>query len=216
MSKPLSVFLVDDHAMVRRGLVSFLGALDDIEVIGEAADGESVLRQFAVMERAGTLPDVVLVDLVMPGMDGMELLAKLARAYPSTLPVVISSFGDSWRVRDALAKGAVGFLMKHASAEQLAQAIRTACRGEVYLDPSAASGLAQSLSAAESPRDELLTDREREVLRLIAQGKSNKEIATQLVISERTARTHVSNVLHKLRFESRTQAAVWALESGIK
>ena len=216
MTESIRLFIVDDHEMVRRGLASFFDTLDDIHVIGEASSREGLFSQLAVLDRAGALPNVVLVDLIMPGVEGMEVLVELVRCHPGTSPVVLSSFGDSWRVRDALAAGAVGYVMKHASADQVALAIRIAHRGEVYLDPSAASGLAYSLSAHTTFGEEQLTEREREVLALVAQGRSNKEIAVQLVISERTARTHVSNILHKLNFTSRTQAAVWALESGIR
>lgn len=213
---PITVFLVDDHAMVRRGMASFLAAVDDIEVVGETADGTSLFQQLAALERSSSLPDVMLVDIVMPGMDGMEVVSRAAELYPDVRSVMISSFGDSWRVRDALSAGALGYLMKHASPEQVEAAIRAAHRGEPYLDPAAASGLAYALTVASTSRDKDITPREREVLALIAHGKSNQEIAAELVISERTARTHVSNLLQKMGFSSRTQAAVWALDAGIK
>ena len=213
-SGPIRVFLVDDHAVVRRGMRAFIDMLPDIEVIGDAADGQAALDELAVLADEDRLPDVVVMDLVMPRLDGVGATRAVRRKYPSVEVVALTSFSEAERVHAALEAGAAGYLLKDAEADELAAAIRAAYRGEVHLDPAVARKLTQSLVA---PRNAVsaLTARECEVLALVAQGQSNNEIADALVISERTARTHVSNILGKLGLPSRTQAALWAVREGL-
>jgi len=210
----IRVFLVDDHTVVRRGMRAFLDMLPDIEVIGEAADGQAALDELAVLEKADDLPDVVLMDLLMPRLDGVAATSAIKQRHPEVQVVALTSFSEAERVHAALEAGAAGYLLKDAEADELAAAIRAARRGEVHLDPVVARKLTQLLVAPEHTAT-ALTAREREVLVLVADGKSNREIADALVISERTARTHVSNVLTKLGLASRTQAALWAIREGL-
>jgi DNA-binding NarL/FixJ family response regulator len=211
----IRVLLVDDHAMVRRGLRGFLELLDDIEIVGEAENG---LQGVAA---AGELrPDVVLMDLLMPELDGIGATEAIKAQYPEVEVVALTSFIEEARVTAALEAGASGFILKDADADDVAGAIRAAHRGEVHLDPAVALLLARRVRAGAAARShggggqEPLTEREREVLRLVARGLSNKAIAGQLLITERTARTHVSNILGKLGLSSRTQAALYAVEHG--
>jgi DNA-binding NarL/FixJ family response regulator len=210
----IRVFLVDDHTVVRRGMRAFLDMLSDIEVIGEAADGQAALDELAVLDKADDLPDVVLMDLLMPRLDGIAATSAIKQRYPGVEVVALTSFSEAERVHAALEAGAAGYLLKDAEADELAAAIRAARDGEVHLDPVVARKLTQLLVAPEHTAT-ALTAREREVLILVARGKSNREIADALVISERTARTHVSNVLVKLGLASRTQAALWAIREGL-
>jgi DNA-binding NarL/FixJ family response regulator len=206
---PIRVLLVDDHAVVRRGLRGFFELLDDIEVVGEAEDGERAVALVGELE-----PDVVLMDLLMPILDGIGATARIKALRPETEVVALTSFIEEDRVTAALEAGASGYLLKDADADDVATAIRRAHAGEVHLDPQVARLLAQRLrqKRVESGPREPLTDREREVLSLVAKGHANKEIAALLDITERTARTHVSNILGKLDLASRTQAALWAIE----
>lgn len=217
MAPPASirVFLVDDHNVVRRGMHAYLDMLDDIEIVGEAGDGRQALERIAALEQQDLLPDVVLMDLLMPQMDGIEATAELKRRYPMVEVVALTSFIEEEKVHRALQAGAAGYLLKDAEADEVARAIRAAHRGEVHLDPAVAKRLMQSLRAPKQEAAEPLTEREREVLILVAQGRANKEIARQLGISERTARTHVSNILGKLSLASRTQAALYAVREGM-
>jgi len=200
--------------VVRRGMRSFFDMLPDIEVIGEAADGQAALDELAVRDKADDLPDVVLMDLLMPRLDGVAATAAIRQRHSGVQVVALTSFSEAERVHAALVAGAAGYLLKDAEADELAAAIRAAHDGEVHLDPVVARKLTQLLVAPEHTAT-ALTAREREVLVLVAQGKSNREIAAELVISERTARTHVSNVLAKLGLASRTQAALWAIREGL-
>lgn len=208
----IRVFLVDDHAVVRRGMRAFLDALDGFEVVDEAGDGEQALGRLGVLAATGSLPDVVLMDLVMPRMDGITATAAIKRSFPDVEVVAVTSFLEEQRVHAALEAGAAGYLLKDAEADELAAAIRAAHRGEVHLDPVIARQLTRTLRPATPSAS--LTDREREVLRLVALGRSNKQIAEVLMVSERTARTHVSHILAKLGLASRTQAALWAVREG--
>jgi DNA-binding NarL/FixJ family response regulator len=212
---PVRVFVVDDHAVVRRGLRAYLETVDDMEVLGEAADGQEALEQIAALIAAGRPPDVVLMDLLMPGMDGIAATAAITQRHPELGVVAMTSFTQADLVHGALQAGAAGYLLKDAEADEVAAAIRAACRGEVHLDPAIAKQLTRSLVAPKAQTVNALTDREREVLVLVAQGLSNQQIADSLVISERTARTHVSNILGKLGVTSRTQAALLAIREGI-
>jgi DNA-binding NarL/FixJ family response regulator len=212
---PVRVFVVDDHAVVRRGLRAYLESVDDMEMVGEAADGREALEGIAALAAAGGLPDVVLMDLLMPGMDGVTATAAITERHPDLAVVAMTSFTQADMVHGALQAGAAGYLLKDAEADEVAAAIRAACRGEVHLDPAIAKQLTRSLVAPKPQAADALTDREREVLVLVAQGLSNQQIADSLVISERTARTHVSNILGKLGVASRTQAALLAIREGI-
>jgi DNA-binding NarL/FixJ family response regulator len=213
--RPIRVFVVDDHTVVRRGLRAYLEVVDDMEVVGEAADGEEALDQIAVLVAAGRPPDVVLMDLLMPGMDGVTATAAITQRHPEMDVVAMTSFTQADKVHGALQAGAAGYLLKDAEADEVAAAIRAACRGEVHLDPAIARQLTRSLLTPKAQTVNPLTDGEREVLVLVAQGLSNQQIADALVISERTARTHVSNILSKLGVASRTQAALMAIREGI-
>jgi len=211
---PIRVFLVDDHAVVRRGMRAFFDMLDDIEVLGEAADGQAALDELAVLAVRDDLPDVVLMDLLMPRVDGIAATKAIKQRYPGVEVVALTSFSEAERVHVALEAGAAGYLLKDAEADEVVAAVRAAYRGEVHLDPAVARKLTRSLVAPQRTAT-ALTPREREILVLVAQGKSNRDIARALVISERTARTHVSNVLTKLDLASRTQAALWAVREGL-
>ena len=209
----LRVFLVDDHAIVRTGVRGYLELADDITVAGEAGGGQQALDAIAVLEPAGTLPDVVLMDLVMPGMDGIEATRRIKARWTGIEVVAVTSFLEETRVRSALQAGAAGYLLKDADADQVAAAIRAAAAGQCHLDPAVAKILADSLRAPR-PAIDTLTARERDVLTQIASGATNRQIAHRLGISERTARTHVSAILAKLSLASRTQAALWAIQHG--
>lgn len=210
----IGVVLVDDHRVVRRGISAYFEQVADIEVIGEAADGGQALDCIAQLEQGGTLPDVVLMDLLMPVMDGITATGQIKSRWPVVEVVVMTSFVEEAKVRSALEAGAAGYLLKDADADQVAQALRAAMAGQMHLDPSVARLLADSVRSPR-PRSAALTGREREVLALVAQGASNQQIARTLVVSERTARTHVSAILMKLDLVSRTQAALWAVHEGV-
>jgi DNA-binding NarL/FixJ family response regulator len=213
--QPVRVFVVDDHAVVRRGLRAYLETVDDMEVVGEAADGQDALDAIAALMAAGRPPDVALMDLLMPGMDGVTATAAIPQRHPEMAVVAMTSFTQADMVHGALQAGAAGYLLKDAEADEVAAAIRAARRGEVHLDPAIARQLTRSLLAPTARSVNALTDREREVLVLVAKGLSNRQIADSLVISERTARTHVSNILSKLGVASRTQAALLAIREGV-
>ncbi len=205
---PIRVMLVDDHGVVRRGLRGFFDLVDDIDVVGEAEDGRQAIQRAAEVS-----PDVVLMDLLMPNVDGLTAIAEIKKAQPEIEIVALTSFIEEEKVTAALEAGATGYLLKDAEAEEVASAVRAAHAGEVRLDPEVARLLAQRLRRRPEPElVEPLTEREKEVIALLGKGASNKEIATQLFITERTARTHVSNILGKLGLASRTQAALYAVE----
>jgi DNA-binding NarL/FixJ family response regulator len=209
------VLVVDDHAVVRRGLRAFVETEPALEVIGEADDGQQALDLLQEWQTLGhPLPDVVLMDLRMPRMDGTAATAVITTDYPEVRVVILTSFGEAERVQGALAAGAAGYLLKDAEPGEVAAAIRAAAVGEVHLDSAVAGQLVKRMAA---PRIGLtaLTPREREILALVAEGHANRTIAEKLVISERTARTHVSNVLGKLQLSSRTQAALLAIREGL-
>jgi DNA-binding NarL/FixJ family response regulator len=206
---PIRVMLVDDHIVVRRGLRSFFDLLDDIEVVGEAADGRE-----AVARAREVKPDVVLMDLMMPNLDGVGAIAAIKAEQPEIEIVAVTSFIEEAKVTSALEAGASGYLLKDSEAEEVAAAVRAAFHGEITLDPQVQRLLAQRMRERKQEPEpvEPLTERELEVLRELGKGTSNKEIATALFITERTARTHVSNILAKLGLASRTQAALYAVE----
>jgi DNA-binding NarL/FixJ family response regulator len=204
----IRVLLVDDHGVVRRGLRGYLELLDDIEVVGEAENGLRAIEAVDELE-----PDVVLMDLVMPQLDGIGAIERIKGDHPAVQIVALTSFIEEDKVTSALAAGASGFILKDADADDVAAAIRAAHNDEVHLDPAAARILAQGMrTRSNAPAVEPLTERELEVLALVGRGRSNKEIATDLGITERTARTHVSNILGKLGLSSRTQAALYAVD----
>lgn len=211
---PIQVLVVDDHAVVRRGVVAYLEALEDVAVAGEAGTGAEALDRLARAAALSELPDVVLMDLQMPEMDGVTATAEIVRRYPGVKVVILTSFGETERVHAALEKGASGYLLKDAGPAEVDAALRAAVRDEVFLDAAVTRKLTQEMRA---PRTGLgvLTAREKEVLVLVAEGRSNKDIADHLVISERTARTHVSHLLAKMGLSSRTQAALLAVKEGL-
>ena len=213
---PIRVLLVDDHGVVRRGIEAYLDLVDDIEMLGEAGNGREALARVAEMDAAGRPPDVVLMDLLMPEMDGIAATAAIKERWPQIEVVALTSFIEEDKIHGALQAGATGYLLKDAAATEVAAAIRAAHHGEMHLDPAVARRLAESLRTPKREEPiEPLTEREREVLGLVAQGKANKEIARQLEISERTVRTHVSSILGKLGLVSRTQAALYAVREGL-
>jgi len=212
----IGVLVVDDHAVVRRGLKAFLEKEADLEVVGDADGGEQALDLLARLDSEGRRPDVVLMDLQMEPIDGIESTRRIRARYETVEVVALTSFSEEERVHAALRVGASGYLLKDADADEVASAIRAAHRGELQLDPVVARRLMSSLGdhdRSDSTAD--LTARELEVLSLVGAGKANKTIAAELDMSERTARTHVSNILRKLSLSSRTQAALWAVREGI-
>lgn len=211
--EPIRVFLVDDHRVVRSGVAAYLAQIDDIDVAGEAADGQQALDRIAVMEPTGDLPDVVLMDMLMPVMDGIIATRKIKSRWPDIEVVAMTSFVEEATVREALEAGAAGYLLKDADADEVARAIRAATAGQMHLDPTVARLLADSVRRP-ARAETSLTPREREVLALVAEGASNRQIAQRLIVSERTARTHVSAILSKLGLVSRTQAALWAVREA--
>jgi DNA-binding NarL/FixJ family response regulator len=210
----LKVFIVDDHAIARRGIAAYLDVLDDMETIGEAEDGQDALEQMAEFAAFENLPDVVLLDLLMPRLDGASTLKLLRQKYPAVQVVILTSYDEVERMNTVMRLGAAGYLLKDAGPLEVASAIRAAVRDEVFIATSMAKKLTQMMS---SPARGIssLTERERTVLILVGEGCSNQEIAKRLHISERTARTHVSNMLGKLNLSSRTQAALLAVNSGL-
>jgi DNA-binding NarL/FixJ family response regulator len=212
----VKVLVVDDHAVVRRGLRAFLESEPDLEVVGAAAGGAQALRLLEELESQGRQPDVVVMDLQMRPIDGIESTRRIRARYDDVEVVVLTSYADDELVRGALEAGASGYVLKDADADEVAAAIRAADRGELQLDPAVARRLLSSLSAASHDGATAeLTARELDVLSLVGTGRANKEIAARLGISERTARTHVSNILRKLGLTSRTQAALWAVREGL-
>jgi NarL family two-component system response regulator LiaR len=213
VSNPITVLLVDDHEVVRQGVRAYLDALPDFDVVAETGSG----REAADLA-AEHVPDVVLMDLVMPGMDGVEATRRVKDVSPRTQVVVLTSYHQDEHVFPALRAGAISYILKDTKMDELAEAVRRAARGEATLHPQVAARVIQEVHGAQqaeiNPFTEL-TARELDVLRLIANGMSNSEIAEQLVISENTVKGHVSNILSKLHLADRTQAAVYAWREGI-
>ena len=204
----IRILLVDDHTVVRKGLRTFLSFDSELEVVGEAADGAEALTRASELK-----PDVVVMDLLMPGMDGIAATAAIRRALPEIEVLALTSVLEDASVVGAVRAGAIGYLLKDTQAEALCQAIKAAVEGQVQLTPQAAARLMQVVSAPESPQP--LTERETEVLRLLAQGQANKQIARSLSIAEKTVKVHVSNILGKLGVQSRTQATLYAIRTGL-
>jgi NarL family two-component system response regulator LiaR len=210
MSDPIRVLIADDHAVLREGLRSFLELQDGIEIVGDAADGAEAV---ALVEQLR--PAVVLMDLVMPKLDGVEAMRELRELVPDTRVIILTSYIDDERLLPAIRAGAAGYLLKNAEPKELARAIRAADAGEALIDPTVAARLVERLADERSGDSyENLTTREREVLDLIARGFSNKRIALELGIAEKTVKTHVGNLLGKLGVADRPQAAVYATRHG--
>ena len=213
---PIRVLVVDDHVVVRHGLFSFLDGEPDLEVVADVAGGQQALDVLATLDGEGRRPHVVVMDLQMEPMDGIESTRQIRALYDDVEVVALTSFGENERVHAALEAGASGYLLKDADADEVAFAVRAAHRGEVQLDPAVAGRLIASLNAKPADDGRLdLTSRELDVLRLVAAGEPNKRIADALEIGERTVRSHVSSILAKLGLSSRTQAALWAARQGI-
>jgi two-component system, NarL family, response regulator LiaR len=208
-AQPIRVMVVDDHAVVRSGLEAFLMAFDDLELVSGANSGEQALRNCEASQ-----PDVILMDLVMPGMDGAATTQAIRERYPQVQVIALTSFKEEELVQGALQAGAIGYLLKNISADELAGAIRAAHAGRPTLAPEAAQVLIQASRQPAQPRYDL-TEREQEVLELLAQGMSNNEIADRLVVSRSTVKFHVSSILSKLGVSSRTEAVALALNSKL-
>ncbi|MCS6940094.1 MAG: response regulator transcription factor [Roseiflexus sp.] len=205
---PIRILLVDDHAVVRQGLKMFLSLDSDLQVVGEAENGEDAIRLTRALH-----PDVVLMDLLMPVMDGSTATALIRREFPETEVIALTSVLEDEAIMKAMRAGATGYLLKDTQAEELRRAIKAAAAGQVQLSPQVAARLLREVRIPESP--EKLTSRETDVLRLLALGRANKEIARELDIGEKTVKTHVSAILHKLGVPSRTQAALYAIRIGL-
>jgi DNA-binding NarL/FixJ family response regulator len=216
----IRVLVVDDHAVVRQGLCMFINMQDDMEVIGEGVNGIEAVRM--AMELA---PDVILLDLIMPQMDGIEATQRIIAQNPQARVLILTSFGEDDKIFPAIRAGAQGYLLKDIQSQELVQAIRETFQGKSQLHPeivrrlmTAVSGAApaQTAKTTSLPKElDVLTEREQEVLGLIARGLNNREIAERLIVSESTVKTHVSNILDKLGLEDRTRAAIWALKHGL-
>ncbi len=204
----IRILIVDDHAVVRQGLKMFLGLDPDLEVVGEAENGEESLRLTQDLN-----PDVVLMDLLMPIMNGIDAITHIRRDFPDTEVIALTSVLEDEAVMKAMRAGAIGYLLKDTQADELRLAIKAAAAGQVQLSPQAAARLMREVRAPDSP--EKLTERETDVLRLLALGRANKEIALELSIGEKTVKTHVSSILRKLNVPSRTQAALHAVRIGL-
>ena len=206
----IRLVLVDDHRVVRRGLRSFLEAFPDVTIVGEASTGEQVLEEIE-----GWLPDVVIMDLLLPGgIDGIEATRRVRAITPHTQVVVLTAYTDDARVVGALRAGAIGYVRKDAEPGILLAAVRAAARGQSMLDPAIAGSVLQELVSSAKAKDDL-TDRETAVLRLLAHGRTNREIAEELVVGVETVKTHVGNILTKLHLAHRTQAVIHALKQGL-
>jgi NarL family two-component system response regulator LiaR len=213
MSNPITIILVDDHEVVRNGVRAYLETLPDFQVVGESASGEEAIRLVSDL-----IPDLVLMDLIMPGMDGMETIRQIKKISPRTQVVVLTSYHEDVHIFPALKAGAISYILKDMKMDKLVDALHRAIQGEVTLHPRVAVRVLQNIRG-ENPESEPLftelTERELDVLRLIAGGYSNYQIAEKLVISENTVKGHVSNILSKLHMADRTQVAVYAWQKGI-
>ncbi len=212
MPKPIRVLIADDHVLVRKGLYALMSTKPDIEVVGEATDGDQAVREARTLQ-----PDVILLDLVMPRKDGIGAIREIKQENPEARILVLTGFAEDERVFAAIKAGALGYLLKESSPTELIQAIGAVHRGESSLSPTITLKLVRALRRpADLPlTEELLTGREVEVLRLVAQGLSNQELADRLIISERTVGAHISTILSKLHLANRTQAALYALREGL-
>ena len=211
MNGMIKVLIVDDHAIVRKGIIALLETEKDIQVVGEASDGSQAITMADQLK-----PDMIIMDLVMPGVNGIDAIRQITTQDQTAKILVLTSFATDDKVFPALKAGALGYLLKDSNPQELLDAIRQVSKGESWLHPSVAKKVLKELTHTSTPSNlEELTERETEVLKLVAQGMSNREIADQLVISEATVRTHVSSLLAKLHLASRTQAALFALREGL-
>jgi NarL family two-component system response regulator LiaR len=212
MMHPIRVLIADDHAIVRVGLCAVIHAERDMEVIGQASDGEEAVQQALALH-----PDVILIDLAMPRKSGMEAIREIKQADPQARILVLTSFGDDALVFSAIQAGALGYLLKDSSAQELPEVIRCVYRGEPSVDPVIARKLVLGFAKEQStaPEEAPLTEREMQVLKLVAQGLPNQAIADHLCVAERTVRFHVGNILAKLRLENRTEVALYAIRRGL-
>lgn len=213
MSDPISILIVDDHEVVRNGIRAYLSTLPEFQVVGEADSGEGAVKLVAEL-----IPDVVLMDLIMPGMDGVETTREVKKISPRTQVVVLTSYHEDVHIFPALKAGAISYILKDMKMDKLVETIHRAVDGEVTLHPLVAARVLQNLRGENSEEQTIFTDlteRELDVLKLIANGLSNSQIATELVISENTVKGHVSNILSKLHLADRTQVAVYAWQKGI-
>lgn len=210
MAQKIRLLLVDDHALLREGIRAFLSTRQDVELVGEAEDGEE-----GVLLAQELCPDVILMDLLMPGMDGIEATRRILAHNPAARILVLTSFAADDQINLAMRAGAAGYLLKESTAEQMLQAVHDVHQGLTAVHPRVVDTLIKGLQSAPPPSPDTLTGKEREVLSLLAQGLSNREIAQCLSLSEWTVRTHVRNILGKLHLQNRTQAALYALREGL-
>jgi NarL family two-component system response regulator LiaR len=212
MTEKIRILIADDHAIVREGLRALLATEPDLELVAEATDGIQ-----AVTKSRALKPDVILLDLMMPRMDGVEAITEIKKDWGEARIIVLTSFSDDEKVFSAIRSGALGYLLKDSSPQDLLHAIHTVANGEGFLSPTIASKVMREINQPPKlpPTKDPLTERENEILQLVAQGMTNDQIAEKLVVSERTVRTHVSNILAKLQLANRTQAALYALKEGL-
>lgn len=212
MTGKIRILIADDHAIVREGLRALLATESDLELVAEATDGLQ-----AVTKARALKPDVILLDLMMPRMDGVEAITEIKKDWEDAKIIVLTSFSDDEKVFSAIRSGALGYLLKDSSPQDLLTAIHTVASGEGFLSPTIASKVMREINQPPKlpPTKDPLTERENEILQLVAQGLTNDQIAEKLVVSERTVRTHVSNILAKLQLANRTQAALYALKEGL-
>ncbi|NPV87180.1 MAG: response regulator transcription factor [Anaerolineae bacterium] len=210
MAQKIRLLLVDDHALLREGIRAFLTTREDVELVGEADNGEEGVRLALELR-----PDVILMDLLMPGMDGVEAIRRILMQNPAARILVLTSFAADEQITLAMRAGAAGYLLKESTAEQMLQAVRDVHHGLTVMHPRVVDALVKGLQNTSLPSPDALTDKEKEVLALLAQGLSNHQIAQRLSLSEWTVRTHVRNILGKLHLQNRTQAALYALREGL-
>ena len=212
MTETVRIFIADDHAIVREGLRALLATEPGLELVGEANDGLQAVSKVQALK-----PDVILLDMVMPQMDGLEAIIEIRKNWSEAKIIVLTSFSDDEKVFSAIRNGALGYLLKESSPQDLLQAIHSVARGEGFLSPSIASKVMREINQPSKlpPTKDPLTEREVEILQLVAQGLTNDEIAEKLVVSEKTVRTHVSHILAKLQLANRTLAALYALKEGL-
>jgi NarL family two-component system response regulator LiaR len=213
MTSPMSILIVDDHEVVRNGIRAYLETLPEFNVVGEAVSGEDAISLVSEL-----IPDIVLLDLIMPGMDGVEATRRIKQISPRTQVVVLTSYHEDVHIFPALKAGAIAYILKDMKMEKLVEVLHRALQGEVTLHPRVAARVLENIRGENSEEQQLfteLTDRELDVLKLIANGMTNSQIADKLVISENTVKGHVSNILSKLHLADRTQVAVYAWQSGI-
>lgn len=212
MTDKIRILIADDHAIVREGLRALLATEPDLELVAEATDGVQAVDKARALK-----PDVILLDLMMPRMDGVEAITEIKKDWQEARIIVLTSFSDDEKVFSAIRSGALGYLLKDSSPQDLLHAIHTVANGEGFLSPTIASKVMREINQPPKlpPTKDPLTERENEILQLVAQGLTNDQIAEKLVVSERTVRTHVSNILAKLQLANRTQAALYALKEGL-